>query len=89
METPEHSPRTPQKLQLKLPEVKKIPSASAIVAVTGARLFMSASGIVTRACVNARQGLEAVAPPGRHPGPAQKNVLEHQYIWTLGSIRGE
>ena len=53
------------------PQVKKIPSAPAVVAGAVARLFTSASGIVARAGIHARQGPAAIAPPERYPGPAQ------------------
>ena len=72
----------------KLPQVKKIPSAPAVLAGAGARLFTSAPGMVACARTHARQGPAAVAAPERHPGPAQMNVLKRQDTWSLGSSRG-
>ena len=66
-----------------------ISSAPAVVAGAGARLFTSAPGMVARARAHARQGPAAVAPPERHPGPAQMYVPERQDTWSLGSSRGE
>ena len=90
---PEPPPRPPQQLQPKLPpkhpQVKKIPSAPAIVDGTGARLFTSAAGMMARARAYARQGPAAVAPPECHPGPTQIYVPERQDTWSLGSSRGE
>jgi hypothetical protein len=71
---PKLPPRLPPKLPSKLPPLKKIPSAPAVVAGAGARLFTSAPGMVARARAHARQGPAAVAPPERHPGPAQMYV---------------
>ena len=82
-------PRPPPKLPQKHPQVKKIPSAPAIVAGAGARLLTSAPGMVARARAHARQGPAAVAPPEHHPGPAQMYVPERQDTWLLGSSRGE
>jgi hypothetical protein len=73
----------------KLPQVKKIPSAPAIVACAGARLFTSAPGMVARTRSHARQVPAAVTPPERHPGPAQMYVPERQDTWSLGSSREE
>ena len=97
MEVPEPPPRPPPQLQPKLPPrlppklppLKKIPSAPAVVAGAGARLLTSAPGMVARARAHARQGPAAVAPPERHPGPAQMYVPELQDTWSLGSSRGE
>ena len=72
MEAPEPPPRPPPKL----PQVKKIPSAPAVVAGAGARLFTSTARMVARARAHARQGPAAVVPPERHPWPAQIYVPE-------------
>ena len=85
MEAPEPPPRP----QPKLPQVKKIPSASAVVAGAGARLFTSAAGMVASARAQARQGPAAVAPPEHHPGPAKMYVPKSQDTWSVGSSRGE
>ncbi len=67
----------------------RIPSASAVVAGAGARLFTSAPGMVARARAHASQGPAAVAPPECHPGPAEMYVAERQDTWSLGTSRGE
>ena len=84
---PQLQPKLPPRLPPKLPPVKKIPSAPAVVAGAGARLLTSAPGMVARARAHARQGPAAVAPPERHPGPAQMYVPERQDTWSLGSSR--
>ena len=71
------------------PPVKKIPSAPASVAGAGARLFTSAPGIVARARAHVCQGPAAVAPPERHPEPAQIYVPECHNTLSLGSSREE
>jgi len=86
---PQLQPKLPPRLPPKLPQVKKILSAPAVVAGAGAHLFTSAPGMVARTRVHARQGPAAVAPPERHPGPAQMYVPERQDTWSLGSSRGE
>ena len=89
METPEPPPKFPPKLPPKHPQVKKIPSAPAVVSGAGARLFTSAAGMKARALAHARQGPAAVAPPKRHLGTAQMYFPERQDSWSLGSSRGE
>jgi hypothetical protein len=83
---PQLQPKLPPRLPPKLPPVKKIPSAPAVVAGAGARLLTSAPGMVARARAHARQGPAAVAPPERHPGPAQMYVPERMIRGRWGVV---